>query len=82
MLIACVTINRKLNKNPNIIQEQTYETQVNQDKFWIFKTRIKAMKAYQSFPKLIQLSFFNIYTARKNIVELGKRGCKYKVFKG
>lgn len=71
-------MNRNLNKNLNSIQEQTSGTQVNQDKFWIFKTRIKAMKAYQSFPKLILLSFFI-----NNIVELGKRGCiRYKVFKG
>ena len=82
MLIAYITMNRNLNKNLHIIQEQTSGTQVNQDTFWIFKTRIKAMKVYQSFPKLILLSFFNIYTVRINIVELGKRGWKYKVFKG
>lgn len=46
MLIACITMNRNLNKNLNSIQEQTS----GQDKFWIFKTRIKPMKAYQSFP--------------------------------
>lgn len=54
MLIACVTINRKvIQKKPYSNQEETSETQLifsdNQDQFWIFKAKIKAIKGYQSF---------------------------------
>ena len=44
MLVACVTINRKVNKKPESIPEETPETQIsfsdnqkkNQDQFWDF----------------------------------------------
>ena len=55
MMVACVTINRKVNKKPESIPEETPETQIsfsdNQKKikinFGIFKAEIKAMKTYQ-----------------------------------
>ena len=54
MLIAWVTVNRKVNKNLDSIQEETSETQSRlSDNQWlsepksILNFKMKAMKAYQ-----------------------------------
>ena len=63
MLIACVTINRKVNNKPNSIQEETSETQ---------SSFIKWLKINFDFLKAKNVtSLLDTYNVRMNIIENG-----------